>query len=122
VIHAGVLADVDMPSLYRLADTLVFASVREGFGLVVLEAMASGLPVIASHIPPFTEYLTDDEVVWCDPHSIGSIANAMATVLAEPLRSLLSAKGYRVARRHDWPRTARAHLPVYVRMQEMHHA
>lgn len=122
VIHAGVLADVDMPSLYRLADTLVFASVREGFGLVVLEAMASGLPVIASHIPPFTEYLTDDEVVWCDPHSIGSIANAMATVLAEPLRSLLSAKGYRVARRHNWPRTARAHLPVYVRMQEMHHA
>ncbi len=42
VIHTGVLADADMPCLYRLADALVFASIREGFGLVVLEAMASG--------------------------------------------------------------------------------
>lgn len=122
VIHTGVLADDDMPSLYRLADALVFASVREGFGLVVLEAMASGLPVIASHIAPFTEYLTDDEVVWCDPLGTGSIANAMATVLAEPVHSVLSANGFRVARCHDWLRTARAHLPVYAAMRELHHA
>lgn len=122
VIHTGVLADADMPSLYRLADALVFASIREGFGLVVLEAMASGLPVIASHIPPFTEYLTDDDVVWCDPFSAGSIANAMVSVLAEPLHSLLSAKGCTVAGRHDWLRTARAHLPAYALMREMHHA
>jgi glycosyltransferase-like protein len=122
VIHTGVLADADMPPLYRLANALVFASVREGFGLAVLEAMASGLPVIASRIPPFTEYLTDEDVVWCDPLSTGSIANAMATVLAEPLHSLLSANGHRVARRHDWLRTARAHLPVYASMLEMHHA
>ena len=122
VIQTGVLTDIDMPSLYRLADALVFASIREGFGLVVLEAMASGLPVITSHIPPFTEYLADDEVVWCDPLSAGSIANAMATVLAEPLHSLLSAKGFTVARRHDWLRTARAHLPVYASKREMHHA
>lgn len=122
VIHTGVLTDADISSLYRLADALVFASIREGFGLVVLEAMASGLPVIASHIPPFTEYLKDDEVVWCDPLSTGSIANAMATILAEPVHSSRSANGYRVARRHDWPRTARAHLPIYAAMQEMHHA
>jgi glycosyltransferase-like protein len=122
VVHAGVLADVDMPSLYRLADALVFASIREGFGLVVLEAMASGLPVIASHIPPFTEYLTDDDVAWCDPLNAGSIANAMATVLAEPLHSLLAANGYRTARRHDWFQIARAHLPVYASIREMHHA
>ncbi len=122
VIHTGVLPDDDMPSLYRLADALVFASIREGFGLVVLEAMASGLPVIASHIPPFTEYLTDDEIIWCDPLNAGSIANAMATVLAEPLHSVLSANGYTVARRHDWSRTARAHLLAYASMREMHNA
>jgi glycosyltransferase-like protein len=122
VVHTGVMSDAEMPSLYRLADALVFASIREGFGLVVLEAMASGLPVITSHIPPFTEYLADSDVVWCDPLNVGSIANAMATVLSDPLRSQLSATGYAVAQRHDWLRTARAHLPVYENMQEAAHA
>lgn len=122
VILTGVLADADMPSLYRLADALVFASIREGFGLVVLEAMASGLPVIASHMAPFTEYLTDDDVVWCDPLHIGSIANAMASALAAPIRAKLSAHGSLVAQRHDWLRTANAHLPTYESMMEMQHA
>jgi glycosyltransferase-like protein len=122
VILTGVLADADMPSLYRLADVLVFASIREGFGLVVLEAMASGLSVIASHIAPFTEYLTDDVVVWCDPLHTGSIANAMASALATPIRAKLSAHGLLVAQRHDWLRTASAHLPTYDAMREMQHA
>lgn len=113
VVLAGVLSDSEIASLYRLADALVFASVREGFGLVVLEAMASGCPVIASHIAPFTEYLGDDEVAWCNPQQAGSVANAMASVLAEPLRSRLASGGRNAARRHDWLRTARAHLPVY---------
>ncbi|WP_315834131.1 MSMEG_0565 family glycosyltransferase [Bradyrhizobium prioriisuperbiae] len=122
VIRAGVIADTDMPSLYRLADTLVFASVREGFGLAVLEAMASGIPVIASHIAPFTEYLGDNDVVWCDPLNVGSIANAMATILAKPLRTRLSLNGLVVAHRHDWLQTARAHIPVYDGLRELHHA
>ena len=122
VIFAGVMADAEMPSLYRLADALVFASVREGFGLVVLEAMASGLPVVASHIAPFTEYLGDDDVIWCDPLSVASIANAMASILVEPLRSRLSERGFSVARRHEWPRTAHAHVPVYETMREMNYA
>lgn len=113
VIRAGILPDSDMPALYRLSDVLVFASVREGFGLVALEAMASGLPVVASHIPPFTEYLSTTDVVWCDPLNVGSIANAMGIALAEPLRTRLSNNGLSVANRHDWRSTARAHLPVY---------
>jgi glycosyltransferase-like protein len=122
VIRLGALADQEMPSLYRLADALIFPSVKEGFGLVVLEAMASGIPVVTSRIAPFTEYLHDSDVVWCDPLSTASIANAMATVLTEPLRSRLSQRGALLARQHDWSNTARAHLPAYHTLMELQHA
>ena len=109
-----------MPALYRIADALIFPSRREGFGLVVLEAMASGCPVVAAHIAPFTEYLGQDDVVWCDPLNVGSIANAMATVISEPVRSRLIASGQKVARCHGWLATAHRHLPVYNDMRELH--
>ncbi|MGL1213324.1 glycosyltransferase, partial [Vibrio parahaemolyticus] len=52
VIRTGPLAQPDMPALYRLADALAFWSLREGFGLAVLEAMASGVPAVVSRIAP----------------------------------------------------------------------
>jgi glycosyltransferase-like protein len=122
VLCLGSVPDAEMPSLYRLADALVFPSVKEGFGLVVLEAMASGTPVMTSRIAPFTEYLHENDVVWCDPQSVGSIANAMAMVLTEPLHSRLAQRGILIARQYDWSNTARAHLPVYARLTERQHA
>ena len=122
VLCLGPIPDAEMPSLYRLADALVFPSLKEGFGLVVLEAMASGTPVVTSRISPFTEYLHENDVVWCDPHSSGSIANAIAMVLTEPLRSRLAQRGTLIARQFDWSNTAHAHLPVYARLTELQHA
>ena len=81
VIRTGPLPQELMPALYRAATSLVFPSIKEGFGLVVLEAMASGVPVVTSRIAPFTEYLGDDDVVWCDPFDTASIAAAMAASL-----------------------------------------
>lgn len=120
IVIAGVMQDGDMPALYRIADALVFASLREGFGLVVLEAMACGCPVVVSHIAPFTEYLDADDVVWCDPLSAGSIANAMAVALTQPLGEALAANGPQLARRHGWLAVADRHLPVYDTMAEFH--
>ncbi|SDT47793.1 MSMEG_0565 family glycosyltransferase [Bradyrhizobium canariense] len=122
VRYLGPVPDADMPSLYRSADALVFPSVKEGFGLVVLEAMASGTPVVTSRMAPFTEYLHENDVVWCDPFSVASIANAIAIVLTEPLHSRLAQRGTLVARQHDWSNTTRAHLPVYERLVELQHA
>jgi glycosyltransferase-like protein len=118
----GPIPDSEMPSLYRIADALVFPSVKEGFGLVVLEALASATPVVTSRIAPFTEYLGADDVVWCDPLSVASIANAMAIVLAEPLHSRMAQRGTLIARQHDWTNTARAHLPAYQKLMELQHA
>jgi glycosyltransferase-like protein len=122
VILTGPLPQDDMPSLYRLADALVFPSVKEGFGLVVLEAMASGLPVVTSDISPFTEYLGPDDVAWCDPFDVASIASAMKAVLGPMRRQDLINRGRHIAARHDWQTTARAHLDVYAGMKELRHA
>jgi len=122
VIRTGPLRQKLMPALYRAATSLVFPSTKEGFGLVVLEAMASGVPVVASRIAPFTEYLGDDEVEWCDPFDTASIAAAMARSLEPARRPQLIARGLQIAARHDWEKTARAHLPSYELLLELVHA
>jgi glycosyltransferase-like protein len=111
-----------MPALYRAANTLVFPSTKEGFGLVVLEAMASGVPVVTSRIAPFTEYLGEPDVLWCDPFDPASIAAAMAAsceaTSLDTAREHLVARGLTIAARHDWTTTAQAHLAIYGKLME----
>lgn len=115
----GTVDDGDMPALYRMADALVFASINEGFGLVVLEAMASGLPVVVSSIAPFDEFLAPDDAIWCDPYNPASIAEAMMVSLMPPIRRKLIPRGHAVAARHSWQRTADAHLGAYAKLMEL---
>jgi glycosyltransferase-like protein len=118
VIRTGPLPQQLMPALYRAATALVFPSIKEGFGLVVLEAMASGVPAVISRIAPFIEYLGDDDVAWCDPFEVASIAAAMADALNPARRPQRIARGFAIAARHDWIATAQAHLPGYHRLRE----
>jgi glycosyltransferase-like protein len=122
VVVTGALANEEMPALFRLADALVFPSLKEGFGLVVLEAMACGTPVVVSHQRPFTDYLRGDEAVWCDPLNPANIAGAMISALAPGLKSRLVQNGFAAAQRHDWRRAAEAHIPAYEKMLELAHA
>ena len=84
--------------------------------------MASGVPVVTSRIAPFTEYLGEDDVAWCDPLDAASIAAAMARSLDRALRARLIARGGEVAARHDWLNTARAHVATYEKLREPAHA
>jgi glycosyltransferase-like protein len=112
VIVTGPLEDAVMPALFRLADVLSMVSLREGFGLVVLEALASGTPVVASSIAPFTEYLDDATCCWADPADIDSIAVALIKALdnhtidfAHAVPALLT--------RFSWHASALRHLDAY---------
>ncbi len=118
VRRLGVIADRDMPRLYRLASALVFASVKEGFGLCVLEAMASGVPVVAPSIEPFLGYLAPLDALWCDPMNVQTIADAMALALCDAAARSLRARGPMVAARFDWGAVAEAHEPQYRRLLE----
>lgn len=122
VTVTGPIADADMPALYRIADVLAFPSLREGFGLVALEALACGVPAVVSRIAPFTEHLSDDDVAWCNPLSSGSIANALMAALAEPLRRRLARRGPLVARALGWDACARRSLAAYPLVAEAAHA
>ena len=111
-----------MPALYRSADALVFPSLKEGFGLVVLEAMACGVPVITSHLSPFTEYLGVDDALWCDPTNTASIAEAMGAAQDPGRRKSLIERGFEIAAKHLWTDTALRHIPIYDTLREPCHA
>ena len=57
VVLLGTVPDAELPAWYAAADVLAFPSTKEGWGLAVLEAMSAGLPVVASDLPVFREYL-----------------------------------------------------------------
>ena len=113
VVITGPVPQSDMPALYRIADTLAFPSLVEGFGLAVLEAMASGTPVVVSRIAPFTEYLADADALWAAPTDADDIAAALEASLDPERRRPVTTRGFEVAARFDWASSARAHLALY---------
>ncbi len=90
-----------MPGLYRLAHALVFASVKEGFGLCVLEAMASGTPVVVSRIAPFVDYLDPSDALWCDPAEVIVDRSGYAPIAAAG-RCKLTSRAWPSRRRAVW--------------------
>ena len=116
----GAVSDEALGSLYRQASALVFPSLVEGFGLAVLEAMASGTPVITSRIAPFTEYLADADAMLVTPEDPGDIAAAMQEVLRPETRQRLRANGVAVAGRFTWEAAAAAHLRLYQELVVIH--
>lgn len=113
VIETGPVPQSDMPALYRVADMLAFPSLKEGFGLCVLEAMACGTPTIVSRRPPFTEYLSDGDALFVDPGDPDDIAQAMATALVPETRTRLRVAGFARAAAHSWRACAERHLDAY---------
>jgi len=112
LVLPGVVPDADLPVLYRLADAFVFPSLQEGWGLVVLEAIASGLPVITSARQPFTEFLSQETALLVEPEA-DEIALAMAQVLQPDTAQCLIHNSQPLIDRYSWHRSAQQHLVLY---------
>lgn len=99
--------------LVQTATALLQPSLYEGFGLPVVEAMASGCPVIASDIPALRE-VTGGAALLIPPMDIAACADAVRMLLASPeRRRALAEQGLAQSRAFSWDRTARDTLAVY---------
>jgi glycosyltransferase involved in cell wall biosynthesis len=113
VLLTGALTDDELDAVYRSADAFVYPSLYEGFGLPVLEAMARGVPTIASTTSALPE-TTGEAAVGVNPRSVREIAMALERVLTEEdLADKLSLRGHHQAERFSWEETARLTLQVY---------
>jgi glycosyltransferase involved in cell wall biosynthesis len=110
------LSELNEPTLrtvYRKADAFVFPSLSEGFGLPPLQALASGLPVIASDIPVMREIL-NGAVAYFDPKSVDDITRALIAITCDQrLRQQLRESGPDQASNFTWETAASLTLDVY---------
>lgn len=103
----------DLFSLLQCAQSLVFPSLYEGFGLPVLEGFASGIPVITSNTTSLPE-VVGDAAVMVNPVSTEEIAHAMLQMVEQPeMRNSLINKGLIQAGKFTWQQTAERTQDVY---------
>jgi glycosyltransferase involved in cell wall biosynthesis len=107
---AGYVEHEGLAALYRGADCLVFPSRYEGFGLPVLEAMASGTPVVATTAGAVPE-VAGDAAILVEPGDPEALADGIRLALAD--RERLVAAGFERAKQFSWAETARRTLAVY---------
>jgi glycosyltransferase-like protein len=102
-------------ALFRAADVFAFPSVKEGFGLAALEALAAELPLVASDIDVFRSFLTDGESALLTPAGDGeALGRALLRVAREPeLAGRLRAGGRPVAAAFSWDASAESHEHAY---------
>jgi glycosyltransferase involved in cell wall biosynthesis len=98
--------------LYQAAEVFVYPSLAEGFGLPILEAMACGVPVVASTTEALRE-VAGDAALFADPGDAAGFARAIARVLDDPAeRARLRAAGLAQAAKFSWEACARATAAV----------
>jgi len=113
VLFPGFVPGEELPWFYRAAELFVYPSLFEGFGLPVLEALASGTPTITSAASSLPE-VAGDAALLVNPEDTQSLADAMGQVLSNPaLAAQLRADGPRQAKQFSWTRTAIATTAVY---------
>jgi glycosyltransferase involved in cell wall biosynthesis len=116
VIFPGYVVDEDLPAVYAGATLMVMASVYEGFGLPILEAMASGVPVASSNTASLPE-LGGEAAIYFDPLSVESMVETIRGVLTDQTKqAAMREQGFQQAATFSWDKAARETLNVYNRL------
>jgi phosphatidylinositol alpha-mannosyltransferase len=118
VVFTGYATYSDLPRYYKTADIACFpATGRESFGIVLLEAMAVGKPVIATNIPGYASVLTEDAGgILVPPKDGDKLAEALLTMITnKSLRQQMGDMGRPKALEYDWERVAQRVMDLYVK-------
>ena len=101
IIFCDIVQNQDLPGIYQLADLFVYPSIFEGFGIPILEALYSRVPVITSKGSCFAE-AGGDYTIYVDPNNVEEMAAAIKKVLFDrDLQEKMITEGYRHARNFD---------------------
>jgi len=119
IIFTGFIPDEELPLLYAGADVFIYPSLFEGVGLPVLEALASGVPVVTSNTSSLKE-TAGDAALTVDPLDVEQMAEAISRLARETdLRRRLIHKGLERASEFTWKRTAERTLEIYKKAAEL---
>jgi glycosyltransferase involved in cell wall biosynthesis len=105
----------DVAAVMRSADMLIFPSRYEPFGMVILEALASGLPVIASRAAGASELIEPGcGVIVEDANNVQELANAIHLLTSDQeMRTEMAKRGRGIAEKYSWERMARSYMARY---------
>ena len=115
IVFTGFIPDEELVALYASVSLFVFPSLYEGFGLPPLEAMAHGVPVVASNRSCLPEVL-GEAVLYFDPENYHQMASCIHHGLTDAdLRFELKERGAEELKRFSWEKLARQTLAVYTK-------
>ncbi len=109
----GFVPDEELKLLYREAEVFVFPSLSEGFGLPGLEAMAAGVPVLASDIPVFRE-IYREAASYFNPIDSQEMAEKIKDLLIDKKKqNTLRKEGFKICDKYSWKKMAEQTLKIY---------
>lgn len=113
IVFTGFVSDMAVAELFERADAFVFPSLKEGFGLPILEAFHHRTPLLAAEAPAIPE-VAGDAALFFDPHSVASIAAALVRFYREPeLGPMLAERGTQRLAQFSWVKAAAETVAVY---------
>lgn len=111
------IPDQELPLLYSSAKVLLYPSLYEGFGLPILEAMATGTPVITSNISSMPEVggpVSAGAVIYVNPNDADEIKRVVREVMeSKGIREEMIKKGFIQAKKFTWEKCAKETVEVY---------
>ncbi|MCB1778032.1 MAG: glycosyltransferase family 4 protein, partial [Candidatus Competibacteraceae bacterium] len=117
----GYVPQADLPALYAGAHAFAYPSLYEGFGLPLLEAMASGIPALSSHRSSLPQ-VAGDAALLIDPEDIDDLTAGLERLLSDDLwRAAARPRGLEQAGRFSWKRCVEETVAVYRRLLEEPH-